>query len=213
MRHSWVSGLCLVVCSALLVPMRAALPAPTNSSAWDAAYDPAARTRFIPVELWTGAPWDGHREIAATVAHTHFGPGGKKAIDGPFEWTRPSNGEKLLVYRRTNGGKVQLFTISSRKDGIGRVYDSRYGRDCVDEVKFPLGLWHEAETRQFDVPCNGGATQRQIRVTIEHLDFIHGGVPHALQFHWQVLGDAGRATDMHYVYQPEAGLIEEYGNE
>ena len=32
-------------------------------SAWQRAYDPATRTRFIPVELWTGAPWDGTQEI------------------------------------------------------------------------------------------------------------------------------------------------------
>ena len=28
-----------------------------NWSAWQRAYDPATRARFIPVELWTGLPW------------------------------------------------------------------------------------------------------------------------------------------------------------
>ncbi len=118
-----------------------------------------------------------------------------------------------MVYKRINGSKEQLFTISSRLDGIGRVYDSRYGRDCVDEVKFPLGLWHQAESRLFDVPCNGGANHREIRVTIEKLDFAYNGVPHTLQFHWQILNESGPATNMHYTYQPGAGLLGEWGNE
>lgn len=185
----------------------------SDRTVWDAAYDASTRTRFIPVELWTGAPWDGHREIIATPAHLRFGKGGKKTIDGPSIWTRPGTGETLLVYRRVNGSKEQLFTISSRKDGIGRVYDSRYGRDCVDEVKFPLGAWHQAESRLFQVPCNDGTTQRQIRVTIEEIDYVYNGIPHALKFHWQVLNDSGRATDMHYIYQPGAGLVSEVGNE
>ena len=37
-------------------------------SAWQRAYDPATSTRFIPVELWTGAPWDGTQEIRMTPA-------------------------------------------------------------------------------------------------------------------------------------------------
>jgi len=59
------------------------------------------------------------------------------------------------------------------KRRIGRVYDSRYGRDCIDEVKFPLGVWHQAQSRLFDVPCNDGATRRQIRVTIQEIDFVY----------------------------------------
>jgi hypothetical protein len=180
---------------------------------WTAAYDATARTRFIPVELWTGAPWDGHREIIATPARLTFGPGGKKSIAGPVEWTRPSNGQKLMVYERVNGSKKQLFTISSRGDGIGRVYDSRYGRDCIDEVKFPLGYWHQGEVRDFDVPCNDGASMRKIRVTIEEIDFAFSGKAHSLRFHWQILNVAGAATDMHYTYSPGEGMVAEYGNE
>jgi len=186
---------------------------PSDAAAWDASYDASTGTRFIPVELWTGTTWTGHRDIVATPAHLSFGKHGKKTIDGPFEWTRPVSGEKLLVYRRVNGNKEQLFTISSRNDGIGRVYDSRYGRDCIDEVKFPLGVWHQAQSRLFDVPCNDGATRRQIRVTIQEIDFVYQGVAHSLRFHWQVLNDQGRATDMHYTYQPGLGLVDEVGNE
>jgi hypothetical protein len=181
--------------------------------AWTAAYDTTTHARFIPVELWTGAAWDGHREITATPAHLSFGREARKSIDGPIEWTRASNGQKLMVYERVNGGKKQLFAISSRGDGIGRVYDSRYDRDCVDEVKFPLGYWHQGEVRDFDVPCNNDELIRKIRVTIEEIDFEFSGKPHSLKFHWQILNGFGKATDMHYTYSPGEGMVSEYGNE
>lgn len=175
-------------------------------SHWAASYDPATKTRFIPVELWTGAEWDGSRELRMTPAHLSFGRRGEKSVSGPMAWKRPGSGEALQVYERNNGGKKQLFAMSSRRDGLGRVFDSRYGRDCVDEVKFPLGVWKENETRTFDVSCNNGALRRKIRVTIEKLDFTHEGVPHSLQFHWVVDGGRGRGTDMHYIYSPGRGL-------
>jgi hypothetical protein len=62
------------------------------------------------------------------------------------------------------------------------------------------------------VPCNG-TQHRQVRVTIEDVDYVSNNVPHTLRFHWEVLNDSGRGTDMHYVYQPGAGLVVEFGNE
>jgi hypothetical protein len=56
-------------------------------SAWQRAYDPATRTRFIPVELWTGAPWDGTQEIRMAPAALNFGQRGDKNIKGPTIWT------------------------------------------------------------------------------------------------------------------------------
>ena len=78
--------------------------------------------------------------------------------------------------------------------------------DCVDEVKFPLGIWKENETRMFDVSCNNGTLRRRIELTIEKLDFNYDGVPHSLQFHWVADGGKGRGTDMRYVYSPGRGL-------
>ncbi len=49
-------------------------------SAWQRAYDRATRTRFIPVELWTGAPWDGTQEIRMAPAALQFGREGDKSI-------------------------------------------------------------------------------------------------------------------------------------
>ena len=70
-------------------------------SAWQRAYDRATRTRFIPVELWTGAHWDGTQEIHMAPAALEFGQRGDKSIKGPTTW----NG--IQVYERLNA------TISS----------------------------------------------------------------------------------------------------
>jgi len=175
-------------------------------SKWAASYDETAKTRFIPIELWTGGEWDGNRELKMTPARLSFGKRGEKRIRGPLDWKRPGSKETMQVYERDNKGKKQLFALSSRGDGLGRVFDSRYGRDCVDEVKFPLGIWKENETRTFDVSCNNGALRRRIELTIEKLEFKYDGVPHSLQFHWVVDGGKGRGTDMRYIYSPGRGL-------
>jgi hypothetical protein len=175
-------------------------------SNWAASYDPSTKTRFIPLELWTGGEWNGSRELRMTSANLSFGKRGEKRIVGPVAWKRPGSGETMQVYERDNRGKKQLFALSSRSDGLGRVFDSRYARDCVDEVKFPLGLWKEGETRVFDVSCNNGNLRRKIELTIEKADFSYEGVPHSLQFHWVVDGGRGRGTDMRYVYSPGRGL-------
>ena len=174
--------------------------APTTNST-------TATQRFIPVELWTGAPWDGSYELRMNPAQLAFGTGGRKTIAGPTPWTRPSTGETLQVYERNNQGKKQLFTLSSRGDGLGRVFDSRYGRDCIDEVKFPLGWWGDGETRVFGVLCNGGTLRRTISLTIEKLDFSYWGAPHSLQFHWVVDDGKAAGTNMRYVYSPGRGLV------
>jgi len=176
-------------------------------SKWAASYDLVTKTRFKPVELWTGGEWDGSRELKMTPANLTFGSQREKRITGPMAWTRPETGETIQVYERNNKGKKQLFALSSRGDGLGRVYDSRYERECVDEVKFPLGLWKEGETRVFDVSCNSGSLKRKIELTIEQLDFVYDGVPHSLEFHWVVDGGKGRGTDMHYTYCPGRGLV------
>lgn len=192
----------------VLIPMLLVGGAPyaADLSEWAASYDPATKTRFIPVELWTGGEWDGSRDLKMTSANLSFGMRGEKRVSGPVLWTRPSTDETIQVYERSNKGKKQLFALSSRGDGLGRVFDSRYARNCVDEVKFPLGLWKDGETRVFDVSCNNGNLRRKIRLTIEKLDFEYNGVLHSLQFHWVVDGGTGPGTDMHYIYSPGRGL-------
>jgi len=179
--------------------------APARADVWDDAYDAATKTRFIPVELWTGADWDGARVIEAGKADLTFGRRGEKRITGPEPFVRPGTNDRILVYRRENRGKVQLFAISSNKDGIGRVYDSRYDRNCTDEVKFPLGLWKQGETRSYTIQC--GSNTRDIEVTIEDIDFVHNGVPHSLRYRWVVDGGTRKGTDNTYVYSPRLGNV------
>jgi hypothetical protein len=176
-------------------------------SAWERAYDPATRTRFIPVELWTGATWDGAQEIRMAPAALEFGSKGDKSIKGPKDW----NG--IQVYERTNRDKVQLFALRSDKTGLGRVSDSRYQQGCHDEVKFPLGRWKQGEVRQYWLSCARSKRQLSLKVTIEEIDFVHDGVPHSLRFHWLLDDGRGRGTDMRYVYSPLRGLVQVRGNE
>lgn len=179
---------------------------PARSDPWADAYDPAAKTRFIPVELWTGAAWDGAKVIKAGKADLTFGAGGAKRITGPEPFVRPDTNETIQVYRRENRGKVQLFTISSGKDGLGRVYDSRNDkRPCTDEVKFPLGLWKQGETRTFELKC--GSRTRQIRLKIEEIDYVYRGYPHSLRYRWTLDG-GGKGSDNTYVYSPGKGNVE-----
>ena len=170
------------------------------------------QARFIPVELWTGGNWDGKHELRMAPINQGFGHREDKRIVGPVPYVRPGAKEPIQVYERWNRGKKQLFALSSRGDGLGRVYDSRYERNCTDEVKFPLGVWKQGETRRFVISCEGGKS-RHLEVTIEKIDFVHAGVPHSLQFHWLMDGGRGRGTDMRYVYSPGLGLVDVRGNE
>ena len=184
-----------------------------DMSKWAAANNPNTGVRFIPVELWTGAEWDGAHVIRMSKADLSFGERNEKGITGPFEWTRPQTGEKLLVYERNNQGKRQLFTVTNDGTGLGRVYNSRYGRDCINEVKFPLGYWKQGETRVYNVKCNDAKMLRPLKVTIKDLDFVYRGVPRSLRFHWLIDEGRGTGTDMIYTYSPGRGLVHLEGDE
>ena len=192
----------------------AAVPALAGTeAAWDGAYDAASTTRFIPVELWTGADWDGTRAIRMAPAELQFGPSGHKSIKGPFAWTDPRTRQTFQVYERLNAGKRQLFTITNDGTGLGRVLDSRYRESCTGEVKFPLGYWKQGEVRTYTLSCEPGARVRPLVVTITDIDFRFDGVPHSLRFHWLLNEGKGRGTDMTYVYSPGRGLVHVHGNE
>jgi hypothetical protein len=181
-------------------------------SAWQRAYDPATGRRFIPVELWTGAEWDGTQAIRMSPATLAFG--GHKSLSGPIDWLPPGAATPIPVYERLNGGKRQLFALRDDATGLGRVLDSRYSSyDCFGEVKFPLGFWKQGEVRDYQVACRGGKQMRPLRVTIEAIDFTYRGTPHSLRFHWLYNEGRGRGTDMRYVYSPLQGLVHVEGNE
>src|SRR5262245_56601535 len=104
--------LLLALCLALAGAARA-----EDWSAWQRAYDPVTRTRFIPVELWNGAPWDGTQAIRMAPATLAFGRQGDKRLQGPTIW------HGLQVYERLHRDKRQLFAIREDQTGLGRVFD------------------------------------------------------------------------------------------
>lgn len=178
-----------------------------DNSSWDGAYDAATRSRFIPVELWTGSRWEGKQTINLPKADLYFGKRNQKRIVGPIPWTRPGTGEKLMVYRRTNRGKIQLFALRRDGRGLGRVFDSRYDRNCIDAIKFPLGWWKQGDARRFTFECDEGAMTRTVDLTILDIDFRYKGAAHSLRFRWTVDGGRGPGTDYIYTYSPGRGLV------
>ena len=180
-------------------------------SAWERAYDPATGRRFIPVELFVGAEWDGAQTIRLAPAKLEFGKRGEKSIAGPMEWLPPGASAPIQVYERLNRDKRQLFALREDGTGLGRVLDSRYRENCVGDVKFPLGFWKQGEVRHYAVSCPREV--QRLRITIENIDFEHAGVPHSLRFHWLFREGRGRGTDMRYTYSPLKGLVQLEGNE
>jgi hypothetical protein len=177
----------------------------------------STKKRFIPVELFTGAKWDGKHELilkeASTSASACDPVTGRRCtiynVTGPFktasndtkiEWA----GDKISYYRRTfstsHMGKVEsLFTINNSKDGLVRIYDKRkqWGARTYDGLgsKFPLGYWKQGEVRTYP-------SRRPTSIEIIELD----GPDHCLTFRW-VIGDGKkRNSDNNYTFCPERGF-------
>ncbi|MCZ6741322.1 MAG: hypothetical protein O7D27_04060 [Alphaproteobacteria bacterium] len=128
-----------------------------EAQAWAKSYDPATKRRFIPVELWTGSPWSGKREIVMGKADLIFGDYDKgnfnKHISGPKQWRHNVTDKQFGIYDRRQKSrrspvKIQYFALREDKQALGRVYDSRYTRALISPgAKFPLGYWTQGETR------------------------------------------------------------------
>ncbi len=174
--------------------------------------------RFIPIELWSGAKWNGQRDLAMAPMNVTFGKRGKKRITGPVDWRHPVTGQNLKVYDRLNkttkGDKRQLFTLNPDKTGLAKVFDHRPGRkdryQSDNAVLFPLGLWRKGELRnyRFDEFVNGKKVQRTATIRIRRLSFTYKGVKHAMKFDW-ILKDAQGQILFHerYIYGPQKGLM------
>jgi hypothetical protein len=186
--------------------------------AWEAATDPVASTRFIPMQLIVPGTWDGSRRIEMPIAEGGDSEG--TVWTGPQDWRNPHTGHTLRVYdrRRVNareGSVEQKMAVRLDGSAIGRAYDSRFGGlFCDQEAKFPLGLWRQGEVRTFDYTClssRGAQTverRRTARITIEELDYVHDGVPHSLRFAWRFTDtDSGEIIDHRaYILSPGRGL-------
>lgn len=187
-------------------------------AAWEAATDPAAQSRFIPMQLIVPGVWDGSRRIDMPTATGSDFEG--SAWTGPQEWRHPVTGQVLAAYdrRRTTrreGLVEQKMAVRTDGSALGRAYDSRFGgQACDQEAKFPLGVWKQHEVRTFEyvcMPARGGRVveyRRSARITIEQLDYEYEGVPHSLRFAWRFSDrDSGKVLDHRtYIFSPGRGL-------
>jgi len=101
------------------------------------------KSRFIPVELFTGIKWDGKHELTLKEASTSTSAcdsaSGKRCttynISGPFKTERNDTkiewaGDEIPYYLRTfrtrSFGDVEsFFTINNSRDGLVRIFDKR----------------------------------------------------------------------------------------
>lgn len=191
----------------------------TAADPWEASIDKVRKERFIPVELWTGAAWDGGRDLAmrsvdATYSHRKT----VYLIRGPQEWKHPVTGETCAVYERANpggGDKKQLFAVNAEKSGLGRVYDARAElglRTFSGGLKFPLGLWKEGETRKLAYRhfSGKGESKREETLTLRRVDLAHGGAQHCIDFDWKLTDGGEKVIDRNnYIYCPGRSMVGE----
>ncbi len=186
-----------------------------EKSSWDEAYNSETKERFIPVELFTGAKWDGKHELVMKDVSTTtcVSANGRRCnnfyITGPFrtetndtkiEWA----GDQIPYYRRTfdnpyTGPVESFFTINASRDGLVRIYDKRkqWGerKYTGSGIKFPLGNWKQGEVRTYLSP-------RPIRIEILELD----GPNHCLTFRWTIGDGKNRNSDNNYTFCPDIGF-------
>lgn len=185
---------------------------PASADVWSDSYDPATKTRFIPVELWTGSAWDGARTITTPKADLSFDRG--KRITGPHDWTDPLDGQVKQVYQRyePRSRKTQFFMVRADGTGIGRVDDSRWKDIERGESKFPAGLWTQGEVRTYDIETYGKTSKKridlvvQVRMIMEDIDHTYAGNAHCMRFRWQLTVRTRLADNNAYTYCPGKGL-------
>ena len=183
---------------------------------WDNAYNAQTKQRFIPVELFTGASWDGKHQlnlnkVATTGCYIVIGrnrPCEQIHLSGPF--LTESNktkiawaGEKIPYYIRRfkiRGDQIEShFTINRSRDGLVRIFDQRkqWGIREYDGLgsKFPLGYWKQGEVRTYP-------SKRPTRIEIIELN----GPDHCLTFRWVVGDGQKRNQDNNYTFCPNRGF-------
>jgi hypothetical protein len=174
-----------------------------SKTAWPAATERDAAgqpvSRFIPPELYTGAPWKGERELVlrpVELARKPLVPADHPTISfsGPLPWRDDSSLQVIRRFRTSgrSGPIEQFYAVNERGDGLGRVADQRQTRSrprMAECFKFPLGVWRQGETR----------TCRESTIRIIEIDFTYECVPHALKFRWN---DEGT-----YTFAPDRGMF------
>jgi hypothetical protein len=192
------------------------IPIGAAEDVWTASYDPATLTRYIPLELILGARWDGRHDIVMPAGNFTEGVSRDPSTwRGPSTWLHPDTGATLMVYDRARRGVGQKFALRSDKTAIGRVADTRFGiSSCDQEAKYPVGVWKQGETREFNYRCWYGGGNKRLRattstITIEQIDFEFAGLQHALQIRWILKhADDPREVDNRvYVFAPDRGAV------
>ncbi len=183
---------------------------------WEKAYNPETKLRFIPVELFTGAEWNGEHTLNFNAVNTNacytiVGRGSQcheVEVTGPYktqtnttaiEWA----GENIPYYVRTfsiRGEPVEShFTINRSQDGLVRILDKRtqWGTRTFDGrgSKFPLGYWKQGEVRTY-------GSKRPTRIEILELN----GPDHCITFRWIVGEGRRRNQDNNYTFCPNRGF-------
>lgn len=185
--------------------------------AWDAAYDASSGMRFIPFQLIVPGVWSGERRIELPSAVSFTDPDGDR-WSGPVEEIDAATGKSIAAFTRIRSNKregtvTQRFAVRAEQDGIGRVYDSRFGEiACSGEVKFPLGEWRQGERMRNDYSCAAKGKPPMDRfniITIEKVDFPCHGVQHCLQFTWThyMEGQDKPLDDRRYTFVPGLGEV------
>lgn len=203
-----------LTCLSLLLPRQvAADQVSTYSQPMQKAIE--SKRRFIPVELFTGAEWDGKHELklnnvsTTTCASADGKQCDKYHIKGPFK-TKENNtkiawaGDQLTYYLRTffipsRGEVISHFTINNSKDGLVRIYDKRerWGERTYSGLssKFPLGYWQQSEVRHY-------GTKKPVRIEILELRDDKD----CLTFRWTLGKGKGKNSDNNYTFCPNKGL-------
>lgn len=220
-RSGWfIAALALCISAALGRGAQAAdWPADKlgDAASWEAAYDAASDTRFIPIQLILPSPWSGERRIDLPQIVRFVDPDGDRWT-GPIADSDLLTGTATQAYERSRytpreGHVDQRFGVRAEQDGLGRVYDSRFGTiRCSGEIKFPLGEWKQGEVRRNEFVCRSarGLPKKRINtITIEKLDFPCRGVPHCLQFTWkhEIEGQREPSDYRRYVFAPGFGEV------
>jgi hypothetical protein len=209
--------------AACLIAWVLAFSSPSSAAlglkAWEASINPEGKERYIPVELWSGAEWDGKKDLQmAPVDATYMHRRAKYEIKGPVEWAHPVMGQTFIVYERINPGKdgvkLQRFTINQQKNGLGRVYDARPGlgtRMFSGGLKFPLGVWKEGETRKLLYKHYEGTrvSDRMETITIKQINLAFQSTPYCLEFYWTATDPQERRNydRQTYIYCPRQSMV------
>ena len=124
-------------------------------------HDPATRTRFIPVELWTGVPWDGAREI-------RMAPAACSSARARQERSWPDRLERDAGLRAHQRGEADSsFALRDDKTGLGRVvrFTLLPARLPRRKRSFRSARLETGRGARVSGSCTSGA--RPLKVTIE----------------------------------------------